>query len=122
MLSASAPVTLHSPDLGRNRKVSIINAIVPETTDAPRRVMLARSFARARTELPLVALDAILIGVAYLVTMCLRFDMHVPERYWHELFGFLPIAMVAHLASNSLWGLYQEMWLHASVREARRVV
>jgi FlaA1/EpsC-like NDP-sugar epimerase len=54
--------------------------------------------------------------------MFLRFDLHVPQRYWHELLGFLPIAVVVHLASNWLWGLYQEMWLHASVREARKVV
>jgi FlaA1/EpsC-like NDP-sugar epimerase len=72
--------------------------------------------------LPLVVLDAVLVGGAYLITMFLRFDLHVPERYWHQLVGFLPIAIVVHLTANRSWGLYREMWLHASVREARRVV
>jgi FlaA1/EpsC-like NDP-sugar epimerase len=96
----------------------------PQTfeTDTPRRVRVARSFARVRTEIPLVVLDAVLVSVAYVATMLLRFDLQVPEKYWQELRGFLPAAVVVYLSMSWWWGLYREMWLHASIREARRVV
>ena len=77
---------------------------------------------RVRTDLPLVLLDALLVGVAYLAVLLLRFDGQVTAQYWSRFAAFLPIALVVHLVSNSTWGLYRQMWRHASVVEARQVL
>src|SRR5205823_1915176 len=51
-----------------------------------------------------------------------RFDANVPGRFWQAFTVFLPIAVIVHLLTNWTWGLYGEMWRHASVAEARRVI
>ncbi|MEX0666273.1 MAG: nucleoside-diphosphate sugar epimerase/dehydratase [Acidimicrobiia bacterium] len=80
------------------------------------------SRARTRTHLRLYALDAVLIATSYAAVLLLRFDGAVPNDYWKRFLAFLPFALLAHLASNTGWGLYRQMWRHASVQEARRVL
>ena len=58
----------------------------------------------------------------YLLTLALRFDGSVPDRYWSSFWRFLPIALAIHLVVNQLSGLYGQMWRYASVQEARRIV
>lgn len=72
--------------------------------------------------LPLVVLDSVLVGAGYLAVLVLRFDGAVPHRYWGRFGEFLIPAVIIHLTSNWFFGLYRQMWRHASVREARRVV
>jgi FlaA1/EpsC-like NDP-sugar epimerase len=77
---------------------------------------------RLRRDLPLAVLDVIIVFAAYVSVLLVRFDGPVPEGYWQGFKVFLPIVVVIHLLSNYLFGLYGQMWQHASVQEARRVV
>jgi len=58
----------------------------------------------------------------YLLTLVLRFDGSVPDRYWSTFWAFLPAALASHLLVNLLCGIYGPMWRYASVLEARRIV
>jgi FlaA1/EpsC-like NDP-sugar epimerase len=80
------------------------------------------SVSRARTDLPLVLLDALLVSSAYLAVLFLRFDGQVTPVYWSRFAAFIPIAVLVHLLSNASWGLYRQMWRHASIVEARQVL
>jgi FlaA1/EpsC-like NDP-sugar epimerase len=75
-----------------------------------------------RRDAPLAALDLGVASFAYLLTLALRFDGAVPDRYWSSFWRFLPVALAVHLAVNQLCGMYGPMWRYASVHEARRIV
>jgi FlaA1/EpsC-like NDP-sugar epimerase len=77
---------------------------------------------RLRRDAPLAATDLGVASFSYLLTLALRFDGAVPDRYWSSFWRFLPIALAIHLVVNQLGGLYGQMWRYASVQEARRVV
>ena len=85
-------------------------------------VRLARAAAGMRADLPIAALDAILVAGSYLGVLVLRFDGVVPDDWFAHFRIFLAFAVAAHLAANWGWGLYGQMWRHASVQEARRVL
>jgi FlaA1/EpsC-like NDP-sugar epimerase len=82
---------------------------------------LASASSKVRSDLPLATLDVVLIAAAYSAILFLRFDGSVPSSWLIAFTAFLPIALGAHLAMNWVWGLYGQMWRHASVEEARRV-
>lgn len=75
-----------------------------------------------RTDLPLAMVDAVLVASAFLVLLAVRFDGNIPPRYQSRLFAFLPVIILVHLGANLAWGLYGQIWKHASVAEARRIV
>lgn len=77
---------------------------------------------RIRADLALGALDALLLGAAYTLTLLLRFDGAVPEAHWRDFGRFLPIAIAVGLGCNVVWGLYGQVWRHASMQEARRLL
>jgi FlaA1/EpsC-like NDP-sugar epimerase len=77
---------------------------------------------RLRRDGPLAAGDLGVAFFSYLLTLVLRFDGAVPDRYWHSFWRFLPVALAIHLVVHQLCGLYGPMWRYASVDEARRVV
>jgi FlaA1/EpsC-like NDP-sugar epimerase len=77
---------------------------------------------RLRRDAPLAALDLGVASFSYLLTLALRFDGLVPDRYWSSFWRFLPIALAIHLVVHQLAGLYGQVWRYASVQEARRVV
>ena len=77
---------------------------------------------RLRRDAPLAALDLGVAFFSYLLTLALRFDGSVPDRYWSSFWRFLPIALAIHLVVNQLCGLYGPMWRYASAQEARRIV
>ncbi len=85
-------------------------------------VRLARLATRLRGDLPLALLDTALIAAAYVAGLLLRFDGAVPSKWWLALRLYLPVAIGVHLAWNAVFGLYGQMWRHASVHEARRVL
>ncbi|HET9443867.1 MAG TPA: nucleoside-diphosphate sugar epimerase/dehydratase [Acidimicrobiales bacterium] len=84
--------------------------------------LIARLAGRVRGDLALVAIDAVLVAVAYVSVLVLRFDGLVPARQWMALPRFLAVAVALHLLINAGWRLYGQMWRHASVAEARRVL
>jgi FlaA1/EpsC-like NDP-sugar epimerase len=77
---------------------------------------------RLRSDLPLALVDVMLVAGSFLVLLAVRFDGNIPEQYQSRLFAFLPVIILAHLGSNLAWGLYGQIWRHASVAEARRIV
>lgn len=77
---------------------------------------------RVRADLPLALIDVVLVVCALGAMLTLRFDGSVPEHFWASYVSFLPVAIVVTLAVNWLWGLYGQIWRHASVLEARRIL
>lgn len=94
-----------------------------ETTNRPGPLTrLASIAAKMRVDLPFALLDAAFVAVAFGIVLVLRFDGSVPERYWEQFVRALPLIMLVTLAMNWLWGLYGQLWRHASVLEARRII
>jgi FlaA1/EpsC-like NDP-sugar epimerase len=81
-----------------------------------------RVASRFRRDIPLGILDVAVVFVSYLVTLVLRFDGGVPDKYWNNFRWFIPIVILLHVLANYLFGLYGQMWRYASVQEARRVL
>ena len=77
---------------------------------------------RLRADLPLMALDAVLVAGCYSAALLLRFDGDVPPVYRHHFPVLVALALVAHLGANWILGLYRQVWRHASVAEARCVI
>ncbi|MGH8883795.1 MAG: polysaccharide biosynthesis protein [Egibacteraceae bacterium] len=82
---------------------------------------VAKAAAQIQSDVPLVALDAILVAATYVGLTLIGIADGETSR-WSALRWFLPVAMLAHLGAHWLWGLYGPMWRHASVQEARRIV
>ena len=83
---------------------------------------LARKAVRVRGDVLLGILDAVLLTAAFAAVLILRFDGKVPPHHWHQFWGFLPVGLALSLASNCAWGLYGQLWRHASIQEARRLI
>ncbi|MGH9178405.1 MAG: polysaccharide biosynthesis protein [Acidimicrobiales bacterium] len=83
---------------------------------------MARRAARVRSDLLLAVLDAALVTAAFAAVLILRFDGKVPEHHWDLFWEFLPLGVMLSLLSNWAWGLYGQLWRHASIQEARRLL
>jgi len=83
---------------------------------------VATRAARVRVDVPFVILDAIFVAVAFAVVLVLRFDGAVPGNYWRLFLSALPLIIIVTLAMNWAWRLYGQLWRHASVLEARRII
>ena len=83
---------------------------------------LWRVLSRLRLDLPLAVVDAMLVTGSFVLLLAIRFNGEIPSTFSNRLFAFLPLAVAIHLTSNLAWGLYGQIWRHASVAEARRVV
>jgi FlaA1/EpsC-like NDP-sugar epimerase len=83
---------------------------------------MARLAARTKLALVMVLLDSVLVCGAYFLLVVLRFDAAIPDPYWQSFDYFLVLAAIVHIPVNYSFGLYSEMWRHASVNEARRVL
>jgi FlaA1/EpsC-like NDP-sugar epimerase len=89
---------------------------------SPPNTVPGRIVARVRRDLPLALLDLLIVVPAYLVPLVVRFEGKVPAGRWHDFWFVLPGVAVIHLLVNYLFGLYGQMWRHASIQEARRVL
>lgn len=83
---------------------------------------LARSSVRARGDLALAMLDVVLLAFAYVAVLVLRFDGSVPSNVWERAVLWLPFALGVGLACLWAYGLYGQVWRHASADEARRLL
>lgn len=72
--------------------------------------------------LTLAVLDAARIAVSFLAVLLLRFDGNVPAAHWERFGKFVPIVIAVQLVANWRFRLYEQVWRHASVDEAVRVV
>jgi FlaA1/EpsC-like NDP-sugar epimerase len=82
---------------------------------------LATAAARVRGDLPLAVLDAVLVVAALGGVLTLRYDGAVPTTAWARFETVAPVALGVTVIVNWLWGLYGQIWRHASVHEARRI-
>jgi len=82
----------------------------------------ASAVVKTHTDIALAVLDLGLLASGYAVTLLLRFDGAVPASHWEHFRRFLPVALVIGVASNKLWGLYGQVWRHASIHEAKRLL
>jgi FlaA1/EpsC-like NDP-sugar epimerase len=83
---------------------------------------LAERGARVRGDLLLAVLDATLFAAAFTFVLVLRFDGTVPTEEWARFRSFVPMAVGIALLSSVAWGLYGQLWRHASMQEARRLL
>ena len=83
---------------------------------------LAGRFVRMRSDLLVVALDIVLAASAFTAMLLLRYDGSVPDDGWSGLGTFLPLAVLTVVVSNLVWGLYGQLWRHASLYEALQLV
>ena len=83
---------------------------------------LAGRIVRMRSDLVVVALDMALATSAFAAMLVLRYDASVPDDGWSDFISFLPIALLAVVLSNLAWGLYGQLWRHASLYEALQLV
>jgi FlaA1/EpsC-like NDP-sugar epimerase len=75
-----------------------------------------------RADTLLIVTDIALTAAAYLFAMLVRFDGTVPGDRWPGFLSFLPIAVVVTIAADASCGLYRQLWRHASIVEARRIL
>ncbi|MEM2976556.1 MAG: hypothetical protein QXW06_02715, partial [Thermoplasmata archaeon] len=69
-----------------------------------------------------VLVDALVVGLAFLVAFQLRFEFSVPSPYWKAMVLWLPYTILAHLATNFVFGVYRILWRYISLYEVWRFV
>jgi FlaA1/EpsC-like NDP-sugar epimerase len=77
---------------------------------------------RSRGDLALAAIDAALLAVSYAFVLLLRFDGSVPGTIWHRFVWWLPGSALLGVLVLWAFGLYGQVWRHASAQEARRLL
>ena len=96
-----------------------------ETADGVRPGLWARlagHVVRARADLFLAVLDVLFMTAGYTMALLLRFDGAVPRVHWSPFLDFLPFALAASVMANRICGLYGQIWRHASMQEAQRLL
>ncbi|MGH9118781.1 MAG: polysaccharide biosynthesis protein [Acidimicrobiales bacterium] len=87
-----------------------------------RRRLWIKCLARIRVDLPIAIIDGMMVTASFVALLAIRFEGHIPPTYSERMFEFVPVVVAIHLLANLVWGLYGQIWRHASVAEARRVV
>ena len=59
---------------------------------------------RARNALPLAVCDILLIVVAWVAALLLRYDADVPAGAWDDLAGFLPVVLATTMVFHGAAG------------------
>jgi FlaA1/EpsC-like NDP-sugar epimerase len=86
-----------------------------------RRRIRSAAFPVHRHAVPQVALDAVLVALAYFLAYRLRFDGGTPPIY-HDLFvRTLPFAIIGSLACFAVAGMYRHWMRYSSQREYLRI-
>jgi FlaA1/EpsC-like NDP-sugar epimerase len=85
------------------------------------RQRLGRVVTRLRVDVPMALIDAMLVTGSFMSLLAVRFEGQIPAHWTSQLWGYLPVIIAIHLAANLSWGLYGQIWRHASVPEARRI-
>lgn len=94
----------------------------PESTGEVFGARVAGLASHVRSRLLFVLLDAIAVVVAYSTAEVIYFRATPPTYYGKHLGAFLVLALIFHLATNRLFGLYGRIWRHAGIEEARQVI
>lgn len=70
----------------------------------------------------LIAIDGLMLIVAGIVSLSIRFDGHIPESYLQQLFSGLIVALPLMLLAYVGFGLYSCLWRYASIKELIHIV
>lgn len=62
-----------------------------------------------------MALDVLVVVMAYIASLLLRFDADIPGQNWSFTLKVLPFIVGAYIAANLLFGVYRTMWMYGSV-------
>jgi FlaA1/EpsC-like NDP-sugar epimerase len=62
-----------------------------------------------------MALDALVIALAYIGALLLRFDGDVPERSTELTLQVLPLFAALYIAANVAFGVYRTVWAYGSI-------
>ncbi len=89
----------------------------------PWRIAVAQSAARVRADVSFALVDALIIAMAYVVGLVVRFidGTGSVTDWWHGFWAILPLIVLVHLVANVVFGTYGHVWEYASVAEALRV-
>ena len=71
----------------------------------------------SRRKLLLIAIDAMLVNLAVILALSLRFDIRVPAEYWQAMTILAPIITAVTLGFLVGLQLYDRIWTYASIRE-----
>ncbi len=71
----------------------------------------------SRRKLLLIAIDAMLVNLAVILALSLRFDIRVPAEYWQAMTILAPIITAVTLGFLVGLKLYDRIWAYASIRE-----
>jgi FlaA1/EpsC-like NDP-sugar epimerase len=77
---------------------------------------------RLRSDVPLVLIDVRLVVGSFMLALAVRFDGDIASDYARRLVAYLPVIVAIYVGCNLTWRLYGQIWRHASVAEARRIV
>src|SRR5688572_15683228 len=77
---------------------------------------------RSRADLALAGMDSMMAAAAYAIALLLRFDGSVPSTIWGRFGLWLPFALCVVIGTTWSFGLYGQVWRHASAQEARRLL
>ncbi len=67
-------------------------------------------------------IDLLLVNLAIILSLLLRFDGHVPELYVLAYQRLVLIFMVVHLTSNYYFGLHKRLWQYSSIHEMKSII
>jgi FlaA1/EpsC-like NDP-sugar epimerase len=85
------------------------------------RSRLARVATRLRVDVPMAVIDAMLVTGSFMSLLAVRFDGQIPQRWASQMWDYLPVIIAVQLGANLAWGIYGQIWRHASVPEFRRI-
>ena len=69
-----------------------------------------------------IAVDAMLVGLAYLGAFLLRFDQGIPPRYEELLRQTIAFVIVGKVAIFAIFGLYQKWWRYVGLRDLESIL
>jgi FlaA1/EpsC-like NDP-sugar epimerase len=84
--------------------------------------MRSAAFPLHRHSLPQLAVDGVLVALAYFLAYRLRFDDLFPERYEQLFEATLAPAVVGSLVVFTVFRLYQKWWRYSTLRDLEAVV
>ncbi len=69
-----------------------------------------------------VLVDALVVALSFLAAFHLRFEFSIPSQYWKAMVLWLPYTVLAHIATNFVFGVYRILWRYISLYEVFRFV
>ncbi|MBI4699729.1 MAG: polysaccharide biosynthesis protein [Deltaproteobacteria bacterium] len=67
-----------------------------------------------------LAVDAAIAAVSFVLAFHLRFEFEIPLQHWKQMVLLLPYTVIARLAMNLVFGVYNVVWGYISLYDVRR--